>query len=144
MYTWDEPAQAERDVAWAYGDVVQSQPVDRGRTVLAGVSQGGALAIDLALKGAPIPACGFIAVVPSPRGTEAALAHAPHAARRGVRGWILTGDKDPRVGKVHSLHELLVQAGLTCQLEVVPGLGHEIPEGFPARLARALEFVTSL
>jgi predicted esterase len=144
MYTWDEPAQAERDVAWAYGDVVQSQPVDRGRTVLAGVSQGGALAIDLALKGAPIPACGFIAVVPSPGGTEAALAHAPHAARRGVRGWILTGDKDPRVGKVHSLHELLVQAGLTCRLEVVPGLGHEIPEGFPARLARALEFVTSL
>ncbi|MBC7169574.1 hypothetical protein H5T54_01375 [Candidatus Bipolaricaulota bacterium] len=144
MYTWDEPAQAERDVAWAYADVVQSQPVDRGRAVLAGVSQGGELAIGLALTGAPIPACGFIAVVPSSRGTEAALALAPHAARRGVRGWILTGDKDPRVGKVRDLHELLVHAGLTCQLTVVPGLGHEIPEDLPARLAWALEFVTSL
>jgi len=141
MYTWDEPAQAEQDVAWAYEHAVQSQPVDRGRTVLAGVSQGGTHAIGLALKSAPIPACGFIAVVPAAAAAEEALDCASEAARRGLRGWILSGDKDPRVGKVRDLHQRLVRTGMPCRLDVVPGLGHEIPEDFPARLVQALEFV---
>ncbi|MCR4392699.1 MAG: acetylxylan esterase [Candidatus Acetothermia bacterium] len=32
-------------------------------------------------------------------------------------------------------------AGLVCRLEVVPGLGHELPDDFPQRLPAALAFV---
>jgi len=142
MYTWDDSTQAKEDVAWAYKEVLRSQPVDPDRVVLAGISQGGALALALALQSELLSVCGFVAVIPSVTLAEEALDHAREAARRGVRGWIISGEKDPRCARVRDLHAKLVQAGLVCHLEVLPNLGHEIPEGFAVQLAQALQFVT--
>lgn len=141
FYTWDDPERAERDVGWAYEGLRQRYPIDPQRVVLAGGSQGAALAMSLAVKGDPIPAQGFIAVIPSTRGSEAWLPHLPRAVQRGVRGWILTGGKDPRSAQVQALHQKMSQVGLPCQLVVVPNLGHEFPDDFPARLSTALAFV---
>lgn len=143
MYTWDDPTQAKEDVAWAYGEVLRSHPVDPNRIILAGISQGGALALALTLQGKLLPACGFVAIIPSATLIEEALDHACEAARRGVRGWIASGEKDPRCTRVRDLHAKLVRAGLVCHLEVFPNLGHEIPEDFAAQLSQALEFVTN-
>jgi predicted esterase len=146
MYTWDDPEQAERDIAWAYGEVAKTHRIAEDRMLLAGVSQGGGLAIALALRGRPIPCRGFAAVVPTATigspgaGTPLHMCVTPDAAQRGVRGWILTGDRDPRCPQVCDLHEKLVQIGIVCQLDVLP-VGHEVPADFGTRLTKALTFL---
>lgn len=141
MFTWDDPAQAEQEAAWAYAHVLRTEAMEPGRVVLAGVSQGGTLAIRLALAGTPIPACGFVTVIPAAADLEEALDAAPEAARRGIRGWTLTGERDLRMEKVRVFHDRLVRSGVSCELEVVPGLGHEVPDDFSRRLVQALKFV---
>jgi acetyl esterase/lipase len=111
--------------------------VDPKRVILAGASQGGTLAIELALAGEPIPALGFIAVVPAihdPKGLAG-------LAKRGVRGMVITGEYDHFRFTAEAFHAYAQEAGLRCMLEVVPEVGHDFPDDFPLRLDKALRFL---
>jgi hypothetical protein len=63
------------------------------------------------------------------------------AARRGVRGWLITGDRDAAQQAVELLHAQLLDAGLECRIDVIPGLGHTFPDDFGERLKAALPFL---
>jgi len=138
LFSWDDRERAKREVLAAYEKLLAGYPVDPARVVLAGVSQGAAVALCLALSGRIPRSRGFVAVIPSVIGVEACLPRAPEAARRGLRGWILVGEKDPRCERVRTLHQNLIQAGLPCELVVEEGLGHEIPDDFAERLQAAI------
>jgi len=139
-FCWDDDEQAEREVAEAYSQLRNSYAVDPDQVILAGASQGGALAIMLALKGA-IPCRGFIAVIPAFREVEAFIPWAGEAASRGLRGWMLTGENDVRLPKVERLQAELVRKGLVCELVVEMGLGHDFPSDFGAKLPSAVSFI---
>jgi hypothetical protein len=64
-FGWDDRELAERDVAWAYEQAGAAHPIDPGRIVFAGFSQGGATAIRMTLKGEAVPPRGFLVVAPS-------------------------------------------------------------------------------
>lgn len=146
-YGWDDRAVADTDGAVLYAELVSGYPVDRSRLLLGGASQGGALAIAWTLRPEPFGARGFVAVIPSIRelgglvNIQELEPLIPSAAARGVRGWILTGERDYSRHHVERLHEALIDGGLECRLEVIAGLGHDFPDEFDARLLEAIAFV---
>lgn len=144
-FGWDDREVAERDVAWAYEQTTAAHPIDPGRIVIAGFSQGGATAIRMALKGDAFPPRGFLAVAPSPirEPPDALEKWIAAAAKRGVRGWIFTGDRDYALASTKDLHERLAAGGVATEFVVESNLGHEFPRDFPNRLTSALRFLVS-
>jgi cystathionine beta-lyase len=65
----------------------------------------------------------------------------PEAARRHVKGYIVTGDKDQFYQWVCLLHDAMKASGLSCELDVREGMGHRFPPDFGTTLPRALDFV---
>jgi hypothetical protein len=63
-YCWDDPERSERDIAWAYRQVQDKYKIDPAKVIVAGFSQGAALAMYLTLN-RTFPCRGFIAVAMS-------------------------------------------------------------------------------
>jgi predicted esterase len=136
-FGWGEGAEAvlRRQLV----TVAERQPFDPDRLVLGGASQGARLAVLLALRGA-LSARGFIAVVGAPP-PEKLEPHLDTARKAGVRGFFITGERDPARAGVEAAYRLLASAGLEVRLEVVPGLGHEYPVDMAPLLENAMRFV---
>ena len=139
QYCWDDRAEGEAEVSGVLASLRGSHRFDADRVILAGASQGGRLAIAMSLA---LPLCGFIAVVPAVRGVEEFAAHVESAAERGVKGYIITGEKDYFLAGTEKLQRFLDSNGVSCRIEVVEGMAHTFPKDFPERLARAARFVT--
>ncbi len=144
-YLWDDQALAVRDVAEAFGKLPAQYNIDESRSVIAGFSLGGETALRVALAGA-VPVRGFILLGPggplmsAPEGWQPLMLG---AMARGLRGYILAGERE----EAHSIEStrlmvrLLNEAGIACQLEVIPGIAHAYPADFGPYLRRALEFL---
>jgi predicted esterase len=106
--------------------------------VIAGFSQGAALAIWLILAGR-IPSNRFIAVNPgfvtSPR-LDPLLAA---AASRHVTGRVIVGELDADLAEAARLHAGMTSAGLDVGLTTLAGLGHDMPRPFGPHLVRILD-----
>ncbi len=137
-YCWDDPAAGEAEVAGALASLRASHRFDADRVVLAGASQGGRLAITMSLA---VPTRGFIAVVPAVRSIEAFAPHLKSAVESGVKGYIITGERDHFLAGAEGLQRFLDSNGVPCRMEVVAGMPHTFPKDFPERLARAARFV---
>ena len=140
-YVWLDCARAEREIAGLFEGICREHPVDAGQVVLAGISAGGGQAIRLALQGGPVPSRGFLALIPGMVDHASWVPLVAQAARRGLRGSMLTGEEDHHRPTVLELQKRLVQEGIPCELEIVPGLGHEVPQDLRERLRRGLNFV---
>ena len=140
FFVWDDRETARADVTAqlrsAPGSGQRRTSADRVPPLLtAGFSQGGGLAVDLAIDADPVTSVGFLAVA---AGAEdlAALPDRDRlvaAAARGLRGRLLVGDRDDALAGAGALSDAAVGAGLACSLTIRPGAGHEMPEP-PGRL----------
>lgn len=133
--------RSERDVRAAYDEVGATYEFDATRVVLGGFSQGAVLAVTLALQNRPFSVHGFACVGPGIEDLESLRSLMEPAAARGLRGWILAGEKERGLDWITRLSHELTSHGVSCQLEIVPGLGHEFPDDFGGRLASGLSFV---
>jgi predicted esterase len=114
---------------------------DPDRVVVGGFSMGGGLAIELGL-GAGFASRGFVAVGPYLPDVAALGQLIDSGPARGRRGYIVVGDQDDPCYQVSlDVAALLKEHGISCELEVHPGLGHVFPPEFPQSLERALCFV---
>jgi predicted esterase len=152
-FCWDKPDRSERDVAWAYKQVQDKYKIDPDKVIVAGFSQGAALAMYLTLN-RTFPCRGFIAVAASdcvaPEDKPASQRDHPSEAFasftrakdvRGLKGVIIMGDKDAFLPKIRLLLEGMVERGLDCKIDVVQNLGHEFPTDFDKRLESATNFL---
>ena len=146
-YWWGGPngpfdhERSKRDVKTAYDEVDATCDFDATRVVLGGFSQGAVLAVSLALENEPFPVQGFACVGPGIEDVEPLLPLMEPAAARGVRAWILAGERERGLKLIKRLGEELISHGVPCQLDVVPGIGHEFPEDFGSRIQSGLRFV---
>ncbi len=140
-FGWDDRERATRELAETYERLRATEQFDPGRVILAWTSQGGALALDIVLSGTPVPARGFIVLVPAIHDLDALLSDVESAAERGVRGWVITGERDYGRDKAISLGERLNYLGIPCHVDVVPGLGHDFPSDFKPRVPSAMTYV---
>jgi predicted esterase len=154
-YCWDDPERSEHDVAWAYKQVTDKYNIDPAKVIVAGFSQGAALAIYLTLN-RTFPFRGFIAVAASdwvaPEDKPANQRDHPSEAFasfirakdvRGLKGVVIMGEKDAFLSKIKMLLEGMVGRGLNCKFDVVQNLGHEFPGDFESRLESATNFLLS-
>ncbi len=142
MYCWDEETRAEREIVDAYNQARSSYATNPERTILAGMSQGGEWAIYMGLKQV-FPCKGFISVVPSNQQFPDLIRWIDVAAKPGVRGFLMTGEKDFAYLSTRKLHEKLVDKGLKCQFFADPELGHDFPTNFERKLSTAIDFILS-
>jgi dienelactone hydrolase len=152
-YCWDDPERSEHDVAWAYEQVRDKYKIDPAKVILAGFSQGAALAMYLTLN-RTFPCRGFIAVASSdwvaPEDKPASQRDRPSEAFasfirgkdvRGLKGVVIMGDKDAFLPKVRMLLKGMNERGFNCKIDVVQNLGHEFPVDFERRLESATNFL---
>ena len=109
--------------------------------VLGGFSQGGGVAVTLAIDGTGFPAHGFVAVAPAFSGIGHPQTDTSEAARRGVRGIVIVGEDDPYRPEGEEVQGSLAASGVVCDLVVEPGIAHVIPPRFESRLEAALDVI---
>lgn len=144
-YIWDDRETTEQEIVRHFGSLNEQYAVDINRVVLAGHSMGGEMAVWLALRGA-LAVRGFIAIGPAgpfmdkPESWRQLIREYPGY---GLRGYLLVGEEDTSTDPAacEFLVGLLNQAGLPCDMELVPHAGQDYAPEYEASIQRALDFV---
>jgi predicted esterase len=141
-YCWDNNGVAKAEAVSSLGKVVSDMNIEKNDVILAGASQGGTLALELALENENIPNIkGFIIVVPSLREIAKYEQLIDKAKDRGLKGYMITGDKDYFYASVTDLHNLFLKKGFPCELFVKQGMGHFFPDNFQTILPQAIRSI---
>ena len=118
--TWGPDALSAPDLA----DALATHGVEPDAPLyVAGFSAGGRIAIDWALRRQPVPVTGVIAVAPALT-AEALPSTAPGPALDPAH--ILVGSEDDLLEDVLAVGESLAGAGF--RVDVLAGVGHEVPD----------------
>ncbi|MBI3159246.1 MAG: dienelactone hydrolase family protein [Chloroflexi bacterium] len=141
-FHWTDRPRAVSEIRGHYQGLCDEGRISPDQSVLAGFSQGGALAIKLAL-GQEVACRGFIAVAPGSDPLESLEPLVDTARQAGLRGYLITGGKDSRRDYFKSLHEWLNSHGIPCQIEWHPEMGHTFPADMRASLLTALAFIVN-
>jgi predicted esterase len=140
-YIWDDGARAEAEVYAHFTTLCARDDVDCARSVVAGFSVGGGLAINLALSG-EIRVQGLIAIAPYIESLEALAPLLAPGKAPDLRVYLIAGELDHAiVSSVQRLAELLESNGIACYVEIDRGLTHDFPSPFEQSLDRALDFI---
>ncbi len=140
-FVWDDYEKAQGEIQQHLAALEQDYAIDPRRIVVSGFSMGGGLATWLGLNGA-IKARGFVALGPYLPDVDALQPFLNSAKSASARGYIVVGEEDNVcLGISHKVHDLLKANGIPCELELLPGLGHEYPDDYTNSLEKGLAFV---
>jgi predicted esterase len=136
-YGWrDGDPEMREGLRKLYGEIAAKYPVDTNRVLIGGMSAGGFMSMDVLLHNV-LPVTGYVVNCPGVPG-DFAPAMAEQVRQRGVRGVIITGEKDFGLARLKEMVEVFRKAGVPHRFTIIPGMGHEVPEDFPNRLDAAL------
>ena len=129
FYVWDDRVAARQAVAAQFRATTDDLEAGDAPLIVAGFSQGGGLAVDLALDDARAPAAGLLALSTGVEDLEAEPdpARLRRAAERGLRGRLLAGAKDEALEGAQALAAVADAAGLKWPLTVLALGGHRMP-----------------
>ena len=139
---WDDAALGREEISRLYREIAERYPVRIDQVLIGGFSQGGRMAIEVMINEV-LPIAGFVVLCPGggiPEGFD--LTSAKRAVERGVRGTILTGDKDPDLSDQKWMAAVFEKAGLDFSLAINEGLGHWFPGDFDLQLDRAITHIS--
>lgn len=141
VYNWMDIEKGWVELQGHYSDLQQQYGNGSQTRIIAGFSGGGRLALHAVLQ-QQSPFDGFLLVGPWLPELEAWAPLLDNLKDRGVRGYILVGDRDELcVENCRKLEALLKEREIPVQLDLVEGLDHRYPEDFEVRLEKALKFV---
>ncbi|MGD2277252.1 DUF3089 domain-containing protein [Bacillus wiedmannii] len=135
-YSWDNHEIAIKDVMKTFNDFVNKYNLED--IIIAGASQGGNIAIELALKNM-LATQKFIAVIPAIRDVKAIESIVVSNDITNVEGCIVTGDKDLFYENTLQLMSMFEEYNVNCKLIVREGLGHLFPADFTQILKNIME-----
>jgi len=139
-FVWDDTSRAREEIIYQYEQLTKKHSIDSTRVILAGMSQGAAMAIQVSLRRL-VPVRGFFAVVPGSRQIVMEDFDELLASKHDIRGYLVVGCRDPRYEMLRQIHTLLNQSGIPCEMENHPEMGHEYPINFDQSIAKALKFL---
>jgi len=139
-YCWDDPDKAEQEIRHHLDYVMGRFPIDPNRVVIGGFSQGGGLAVNLALN-SPLNFAGFLAVAPARVNLEKLLD--PRSEGQSRRGVVLAGALDERWAEsATALRDWMEAHQYPCKYQLTLDLGHDFPPDFVPSLRQYLDFIT--
>lgn len=142
-FTWNDWEWSQQEVCKDFVALCNEHRIDPERVVLAGFSQGGGLALWLALSGA-IQARGLILVGPFLDDITEILPFLEKRVSNGMRVYLVAGKRDRYCyGLAQQLSILLPKYGIVCRLDEYQDLEHSFPLDFEKNLPEALHFVLS-
>lgn len=136
-FHWQDEIRTRRDLEAAYRDVSAKYSVDRDRVLVGGFSSGGFASLVAAFHQF-LPVRGFVALcpeVPTSIGDDDMVA----AARRGLRGSLLTTELDGRAALQRAFAARWKAIGVDAEIVVTPNVGHWYPADFGQQLDRAID-----
>ncbi len=137
-YGWENVEIARMEIETHLASLQRDYPVDAQKILYGGFSQGGGLAIWLALQGRQ-PTAKFLAIAPFFADVEQITVPDQYQAR----GYIIYGDTDDGLAHIQAILERLRNLSVEYITEEVVGLGHEFPPQFALSLERAMNFLFS-
>lgn len=146
-FVWDDLEKSKAYLSSQYEALAKSAAFDSRRVVIAGHSMGGLVAIQIALEGL-IPVHGFVVngpAVPYLDEPEELDKFLIPARDRGLRAYFIVGERDNAINapEIKNLVEKLIEAGIACEIEMVPNATHDHTPAYDAALRRGLAFVNS-
>ena len=136
-FHWQDEALTRRDLETAYAEAVATYRIDAGHVLVGGFSSGGYASLLAAFHGI-LPACGFVALCPEVP-TSITDEEIAAAGKRGLRGSLLTTERDNRLEAQRELAARWQVLGLDGELVVTPDAAHWYPEDFPQQLDAAID-----
>jgi len=127
QYVWDNRKQAESDIIHYLNEVFKSSEVN----CLSGFSQGGYLALDLVLKKRV-----FVEnlVLLCPGEAEYTIDDMRTLSENKISVLLITGSTDHDHAYHTKLNDLLKEAGVYVDFQVVEGMGHWFPDDLDSRI----------
>ena len=141
-FWWSDWEKAKKEVTDHIMEMKGEHNLIEDGIVVAGASQGASLGmVDLVLEDTPLNLKRFIAVVPPIDDVSFFIPLLKNGVRKGVKGYILAGEKDRFTKNTEDLCSEMEKAGLPYMLTVVKGLGHDFPSDFDVYLDEALDYM---
>ena len=140
-YHWQDEAITRRELSAAYREITAKYQIDPRRVLIGGFSSGGYGTLVTTFEDA-LPVSGFVILCPevpadpSPEAVEKAV-------RGGIRGSLLTTERDRRLERQRDYVAGLTAQGLDVRLVVTPDIGHWYPENLEELIDGALEHIGS-
>jgi len=136
-FCWDDMELARQELRNHLDDSRRKRGIETDGMVIAGASEGGRLALELAHEsGVP-----WLCVIPSfPSGYDVApMTGVP----THTRGAFLLGDRDPASVNARRVIRALESGGVRVVVSAMKDVGHDLPEDFAAQAAGVLRALTS-
>lgn len=144
-YVWEDRPFAEKEIQKHFQVLREHYPINDNHIILGGISHGGELAIELALKGA-IPVQAFIAIGPAGPildDIETWPILYGDTPDQDLRGYVIYGAEDQTIHpeKIELLVETLNEKGIPTGLENLPNASHDFSQPYADSLLRGLSFI---
>jgi predicted esterase len=141
-YCWDDWEKAKKEVISHIIEIKERHNLIEDSIIIAGASQGASIGIiNFALENTSPNIKRFIAVIPSIVDVSFLIPLLKNGIQKGVKGYIIAGEKDNFTKSIKDLYSEMEKAGLQCKLTIVTGLGHDFPPNFDIYLDEALDYV---
>lgn len=137
-YCWRDKEKAQKEVLEHIEEVKNTHNIIESESIIAGASQGGWLAITLALSKF-FNIKNFLSVIPAVSDISFFKKLLENA--RDTKGYIIAGEEDSFTKNTQDLYSEMKKAGIQCILTVVEGLGHTIPSDFKKFIDSAIEYL---
>jgi tetratricopeptide (TPR) repeat protein len=137
-FGWNDIQLGRKDVKTIYKKIIETYPVDKQQVIIGGFSQGGTMALDIAINDI-IPVKGFVVLQPGLNlSTDFNGKILERTLQQGLRGTIIAS-KTPK-----SLREQVKMTALSSEMHlpyryIISGTGHWYPRDFLQQLDTALE-----
>jgi predicted esterase len=141
-YWWGNREKGRKEVIDHIIKIKERRNLVENNSIIAGASQGANLAlIDLLLGDTPLNIQKFIGVIPPIHDVSFYVPLLKNGVRKGVRIYIIAGEKDIFTKKTKELYSEMEKAGLQCKLTIIPEIGHEFPLNFDDYIDEALDYL---
>jgi predicted esterase len=136
-YSWHSVEEADTILDLTLDWLEQRAAVDKDRVVLAGFSQGGFIAMALAMRHPEL----FAGVIPVAGGYVPEIdAPPPASGADAPRYYFVVGSEDQAAPQSRLAAADFAAAGYDVELRVLPGVGHVFPRDTSRDLRKALQF----
>jgi len=139
---WRNFPKERTNIKKYYEEITASYQVDEKQVYVGGFSLGGKMSIDLVMSKL-LPVNGFVSL--NHGGGISGFftsSNIQDAANRGVRGFLIMGEKDYRYARESKdLNENFLNHGLQLKFVTNEGIGHSAPKDFENQLSEALEYI---
>ncbi|MBN1949056.1 MAG: alpha/beta hydrolase [Candidatus Cloacimonetes bacterium] len=128
------------DLKLIYEEIRNDYRIQSENVIIAGISAGGSMALDLALNQV-FPITGFLVICPGkPTGFSSEAVR--KAAWNNLKGVMIGGENDFYLGQQKEMSQVFQQEGLPCRFSIISELGHGYPDDFESHLANAWQYLT--